>query len=95
MVSFIVRFRFTPDDRAEMSEMVRLLAAESRKEPGCLTYLPHLLEDDQDILFILEQYVDDKALAAHRDSAHFKKWGVGGLFQKMKERTVENLIPLG
>jgi len=95
MVSFIVRFRFTPEDRAEMADFVRLLAAESRKEPGCLTYLPFHLEDDPDTLLIVEQYADEKALAAHRDSAHFKKWCVGGLFQKMKDRTVENLSPLG
>lgn len=94
MVSFIVRFRFATEDRAEMVEIVRLLAAESRKEPGCITYLPQLVEDDQDTLLIVEQYTDGKALAAHRDSPHYKKWCVGGLFQKMKERVIENLVPL-
>jgi quinol monooxygenase YgiN len=95
MVSFIVRFRFAPEDRAEMADIVRQLAVESRKEPGCLTYLPHHLEGDPDTILIVEQYGDEKALAAHRESAHFKKWCVGGLFQKMKERTVENLFSLG
>ena len=94
MVSFIVRFRFATEDRAEMVEIVRLLAAESRKEPGCVTYLPQLVEDDQDTLLIVEQYTDGKALAAHRDSPHYKKWCVGGLFQKMKERVIENLVSL-
>jgi quinol monooxygenase YgiN len=43
---------------------------------------------------IYEQYVDEKALQAHRESAHFKKYAVGGLYQRMRERAVENLIAL-
>jgi quinol monooxygenase YgiN len=94
MVSFIVRFRFSPDDRAEMKEAVRILTEESRREPGCVTYVPHYLEDDPDTIVIYEQYRDENALAAHRDSPHFKKYGVGGLLQKMKDRSMENLIAL-
>jgi quinol monooxygenase YgiN len=94
MVSFIVRFRFSPDDRAEMKEAVRILTEESRREPGCITYVPHYLEDDPDTIVIYEQYRDENALAAHRDSPHFKKYGVGGLLQKMKDRSMENLIAL-
>lgn len=94
MVSFIVRFKFAPEDRAEVAEIVRQLAAESRKEPGCLAYLPHHLEDDPDTILIVEQYANEKALAAHRDTKHFKTWGVGGLYQRMKERSVENLFSL-
>lgn len=94
MVSFIVRFRFGPEDRAEIAEAVRILAAESRKESGCVTYVPHYPEGDPDTVLIYEQYADEKALTEHRDSAHFKKWCVGGLYQKMKERNVEMLTTL-
>ena len=94
MVSFIIRFRFPQEDRAEIADAVRQLAIESHKEPGCVSYLPNHLEDDPDTVVILEQYADEKALAAHRDSAHFKKWCVGVLFQKMKDRAVENLIAI-
>ena len=94
MVSFIVRFKFAPEDRAEMAEAVRLLAAESRREPGCVSYIPHHSEEDPDTIVIYEQYRDEEALAAHRETPHFKKYGVGGLFQKMKERSFENLVAL-
>jgi quinol monooxygenase YgiN len=94
MVSFIVRFKFAPEDRAEMAEAVRILAEESRREPGCVSYIPHQAEDDLDTVVIYEQYVDEDALAAHRESPHFKKYAVGGLFQKMKDRSLENLIAL-
>jgi quinol monooxygenase YgiN len=94
MVSFVVRFRFTPEDRAEIAEALRILTAESRLEPGCVSYIPHHAEGDPDTIVIYEQYKDQQALAAHRETAHFKKYGVGGLFQKMKERDLENLIAL-
>jgi quinol monooxygenase YgiN len=94
MVSYIVRFRFTPEDRAELEEILRNLAEASRREPGCVTFVPHQLQEDPNTVLIYEQYRDDEALAAHRDSAHFKKYAVGGLYQRMKERSMENLIAL-
>ena len=94
MVSFVVRFKFAPEDRAEMAEAVRILAAESRREPGCVSYIPHHSEEDPDTIVIYEQYQDEEALAAHRETPHFKKYGVGVLFQKMKERSFENLVAL-
>jgi len=75
-----------------VAETLRLLAAASRQEPGCVTYVPHQVEGDPDTVLIYEQYKDAKALAAHRETEHFKKHAVGGLFQKMRERAVENLI---
>lgn len=92
MVSFLVRLKFASEDRAEITETLLRLAEASRKEPGCVSYIPHHLEDDPDSVLIYEQYKDEKALAAHRSSAHFKEYAVGGLYQKMRERSVENLI---
>lgn len=94
MVSFTVRLKFDPKERAEAAETVRLLAEASRQEPGCVNYVPHYVEGDPDTVVIYEQYQDAAAHAAHRESAHFKKYAVGGLYQMMRERSVENLIAL-
>jgi len=94
MVSFIVRLRFHQEDRPEVAETLRLLAAASRQEPGCISYVPHQLEGDPDTVLIYEQYRDQKALAAHRESEHFKKYAVAGIYQKMLDRSVENLLAL-
>ncbi len=75
-----------------MTETLRVLAAASRQEPGCVSYIPHRHEDDPDTVILYEQYVDQKALAAHRETPHFKKHAVGGLYQKMRDRQVENLV---
>ena len=94
MVSFTVRLKFAAEERAEVAETLRHLAEASRKEPGCVSYIPHQVEDDPDTVVIYEQYKDAKALVAHRASEHFQKLAVGGLYQRMRERLVENLTAL-
>lgn len=94
MVSFLVRMKFASEDRAEVAATAALLATESRREPGCISYIPHQVEDDPDTIVIYEQYRDSQALEAHRATEHFKKYAIGGIFQKMKDRHYENLIAL-
>ena len=43
---------------------------------------------------IYEQYRDAAAETAHRNSEHFTKYAVGGLYQKMLERRREDLEAL-
>jgi quinol monooxygenase YgiN len=94
MISFMVRMTFSPDERAEVAEIVRALTLASRLEPGCITYIPHYLDGDRDTVLIYEQYSDTEAAEAHRHSAHFKQYAVGGLYQKMKDRVREDLVAL-
>ena len=94
MISFTVRQKFAPEDRDEVAETLRLLGAASREEPGCVSYVPHLVEGDPDTVLIYEQYRDAKALEAHIGSEHFKRYAVGVLSQKMRERNVETLVAL-
>jgi quinol monooxygenase YgiN len=94
MVSFTVRMKFAQEDRADIAESLRRLAEASRGEPGCVSYVPHQVEDDPDSVVIYEQYTDSKAMAAHRETPHFKQHAVGVLYQRMRERSVENLVAL-
>jgi len=91
MISFTVRMKFKPEDRDEIREALRALTEASRKEPGCVSYIPHGVEADPDTVVIYEQYRDAGALDEHRASAHYKKYVIGGLYQRMLERVVENL----
>lgn len=94
MISFTVRMRFAPEDRVEVDEILRKLVEASRREPGCRNYVAHRVEGDPDTVVIYEQYVDTAAEEAHRNTSHFKKYAVGGLFQKMLERNREDLSAL-
>jgi quinol monooxygenase YgiN len=91
MISFTVRMKFKAEDRDEINEALRALTEASRNEPGCVTYIPHTLEADPETVLIYEQYRDSAAQEAHRASAHFKKYAIGCLYQRMLERTVDTL----
>lgn len=94
MITFIVRMTFAPEDRADIVDTLRLLAQASRQESGCVSYIPHYVEGDPDTVLIYEQYRDVEAAEAHRHSAHFSQHAVGGLYQKMRSRTREDLVAL-
>ncbi len=91
MLSFTVRLRFDQDDHEKVVEILRHLTAASRQEPGCISYIPHFVEGDNTTVLIYEQYADEAALDHHRNSPHFAQFAIGGLYQLMKERQVENL----
>jgi quinol monooxygenase YgiN len=94
MISFIVRMRFAQEDRGEIADILHELTAASRKEPGCASYIPHWVQGEPCTVLIYEQYNDQKAEDAHRQSPHFKKYAVAGLYQKMLERSREDLMAL-
>jgi quinol monooxygenase YgiN len=94
MVSFTVRMRFDAQDREQVSEMLRSLAQESRREPGCVVYVPHRIEGEPDTVLIYEQYADGAALDAHRSSPHYHRYAIQGLYQLLRERASENLSAL-
>lgn len=91
MISFTVRLKFAQQDRAEIAEILLALTAASRQEPGCVNYIPHWVQGEPCTVLIYERYQDQKAEEAHRQSPHFKKYAVAGLYQKMLERSREDL----
>jgi quinol monooxygenase YgiN len=91
MISFTVRLRIDQKDHEKIVEILVPLTEASRREPGCVTYIPHFIEGDNATVLIYEQYRDEAALDEHRSSPHFAQYAVGGLYQLMKDRQVENL----
>jgi quinol monooxygenase YgiN len=91
MITFTVRMRFSPEDHDEIEHILRELTAASRQEPGCVTYVPHFVDGNADTVVIYEQYKDEAAAEAHRATPHFAQYAIGGLYQKMLDRSVETL----
>ena len=58
---------------------LRQAASRLAQEPGCLMYIVHRHQDDPRHFFIYEQYRDDAALQAHRESPHFQEYAVKAL----------------
>lgn len=91
MISFIVRMRFEQEHQSEIREHLIALTLASRQEAGCVSYVPHFIEDDAGAVLIYEQYDDQGALDRHRATPHFARHAIGGLYQMMKDRAIENL----
>jgi quinol monooxygenase YgiN len=94
MLSFTVRMKFEETDRERVAEILRELGPASRLEPGCVSYIAHFVEGEAATVLIYEQYKDEAALEAHRGSPHFHKYAIGGLYQMMRERQLENLTAI-
>ena len=92
MVSFTVRMRFDESDHDAVLEHLLALTEASRQESGCVTYVCHFLAEDPATILIYEQYRDAHAVEEHRNTTHFKEHAIGGLYGRMRERTVENLL---
>lgn len=94
MISFTVRMRFEQAHLEGIRANLEALTLGSRSEPGCISYIAHFLADDPCTALIYEQYTDDAALDHHRNTPHFKQHAIGGLYQSMKERHLENLVAI-
>jgi quinol monooxygenase YgiN len=94
LISFTVRMTFPQEERAAIDGALRSLTQASRQEPGCITYTAHRVESAPDTVLIYEQYKDEAALDAHKESTHFQQYAEGVLYQKMTSREVEQLVAL-
>lgn len=79
MVVLAVTWVANPSKEVEMANIFHKLEEASRQEPGCLMYIVHRHRTDLQRFFIYEQYRDDAALEAHRQSPHFQEYAVNAL----------------
>ena len=76
MVVLAVTWMAKAGYEVEVAEIFTKLQAASRQEPGCLMYIVHRHRSDPRLFFIYEQYRNDVALEAHRQSPHFQQYAV-------------------
>jgi len=60
-----------PEHVAEVEALMRDMVAHTRQEPGNLRYDLLRRADGAPGFYLYETYVDEAAVQAHRDSAHF------------------------
>ena len=94
MIALAVTYTFKPGKEDEAVEHFRHLIPASRAESGCRMYVVHRGKDDPRRFFIYEQYDDEAALDAHRNSDHFQRYGKNGLQTIMETREPMLCVPL-
>jgi quinol monooxygenase YgiN len=94
MIVLIVHMTVKPDTEEECKRLLRDMAKETHKEPGCLQYVVHQSTENPQNFAFYEQYADQEALDAHRASPHFARYIEGGVDALIKTRTHELFMPL-
>ena len=63
-------------------------------EPGCTFYQANRSPENPDHFLLFEQYRDDAALAAHRETAHFKEIIEGTIVPMLEHRERAMYTPI-
>ncbi len=72
MFVVIARWEAKPGEEEAVANVLRTMTPLTRAEPGCRMYIAHRSTEDPRSFLIYEQYEDEAALQAHRESEHFK-----------------------
>ena len=94
MICLNVLLKVKPGSETQIAAMFRPLTEASRQETGCLMYVAHQHRDNPTRFLVYEQYKDDAALDAHRNSPHFQQYAAEGLYKYVVERQAELFRPL-
>lgn len=78
MIVVIARLVIKPGTAPLLLEAARRCVAETRKEPGCLSYDLFASVTDPDNLTFVERWENREALSAHARSAHVAEWRAAG-----------------
>ncbi|MGW4161485.1 putative quinol monooxygenase [Streptomyces sp. NPDC004788] len=87
-VYVVARWLVKPGEEERVAELLREIATASRMEAGCLGYRPVRSMANPAEIVLFEEYVDDAALTAHRESAHFQMLVLGQVVPLLEERSV-------
>jgi quinol monooxygenase YgiN len=85
----IARHTMKPGTEDQVLPLVAALVTAARAEPGNLAFDVFRSPDEPRSYVLLERYADADAVAAHRDSAHFKDIVLERLVPLLEARSVE------
>ncbi|MBO1769306.1 putative quinol monooxygenase [Agrococcus sp. TF02-05] len=84
----IATYTAKPDAADRVAQLLPTLAAESRQEPGNISYSIARDLERPNVFTIVEVYDDADAFAAHRESAHFASIGRMQIIPMLESREV-------
>jgi quinol monooxygenase YgiN len=90
MIVLVVRYRAKPGEMDNVLDSLREMRARILEaEPGCALFHVSRSHDDPDRLVLYEQYVDEAALKAHGETAHFREIVARRVIPHLEERVRE------
>ncbi len=71
-----------------------MMATVERDEPDCPLFRVTRSPRDADVFLLYEEYVDERALEAHRQTPHFRELIEGKVIPLLLERDREVMVPI-
>lgn len=95
MIALVARYTVCAGREEEVAARLQALAPLVRAEAGCSEFLVHVSPQDARRILLYEQYLDEQALAAHRETPHFKAVIEGQVLPLLaeREREVYRVLP--
>ncbi len=94
MIVQSVRFTFAPEDADKAEAILRELRDASREEEGVVGFDVARSQENPNVFALWEQYRDDAALDAHKETDHFRRLVLDGVRPLAKERKAEQLVSI-
>jgi autoinducer 2-degrading protein len=94
MFVLLVQFTVKPGTEDQAKGYMRKMEENTRREPGCQLYIGSQSNTEPRRFCFYEQYVDEKALQAHRAAPYFAEFVTNGLAALMESRTSETFTTI-
>jgi quinol monooxygenase YgiN len=95
MIVLVAQYQAKPGRGDEVEAALKRIAPlVQAHEPGCRMYQANRSRENPDHFLLYEQYADEAALAAHRETPHFKELIEGTIVPMLetREREFYNLV---
>ncbi|MEN6473834.1 MAG: antibiotic biosynthesis monooxygenase family protein [Syntrophaceae bacterium] len=93
MILVIIRMKVMPEKRMELSQTIASLSGSTRMEKGCKSCDYCHSIDDENRLFLLEEWDTPEHLITHLKSEHFRVLrGVNNLLKEPYEMKLHNVF---
>jgi autoinducer 2-degrading protein len=95
MRALLARYHVQAGKGDSVEEALREMGeAVQRDEPRCSTYRAARSTEDPDVFVLYEEYEDEAALLAHRETPHFRELVEGRIVPLLVSREREVLVPV-
>jgi quinol monooxygenase YgiN len=74
VLTVIALYKTRPDTADTVAAALAGHVAATREEPGCIQFVALRSRDEPSRFVLYEQYVDEDAFVAHRESRHFREY---------------------
>lgn len=95
MIILVARYYGKPGQGDAIAAALRQMAPlVQAQEPGCALYRAARAQDNPDNFLLYEEYEDEAALLAHRETPHFKEIIEGTIVPMLEKRERELYAPV-